>query len=114
MTSRSYCFTSFKLNAITAFQKANKDDVTYFVAQHEIAPETNKEHIQGFIVFKKPVRMTAVKKILEDPAAHCETRKGTPQQVITSLHAVLCCAESGRGVSFCQKCHWFESPYQHK
>lgn len=105
MTSRAYCFTSFKyLSFVKDFNDSfeqNKSKIRYVIAQHEKCPETGRDHIQGYIELHEPMRMNAVKKLLCDEAAHLETRKGTRDQVNEDLyiamlrhaanHAAVCC-----------------------
>lgn len=50
----------------------------YLVYQLERAPDTGTEHIQGFVQFKKPIRLTGLKKVNE--AIHWEKRRGTAQE----------------------------------
>lgn len=120
-TSRDWCFTSFKLSTLEVAEACDKDNVKYLVCQHEVAPGTGKHHVQGFIVFKTPVRMTAVKNLLLDPALHCEKRKGTPQQVIEGAQHALRnnvdtfsnsnLAAGCRHSELCPNCVYFLDPY---
>lgn len=52
----------------------------YAVYGREIAPETGTLHCQGFCIFKKDQRLSALKKIL--PRAHWEKCNGTVEQNI--------------------------------
>lgn len=49
------------------------------IAQHEICPDTQREHVQGFVIFKTPQRISALQKILGDKC-HVEARKGSKRQ----------------------------------
>lgn len=80
MTARNWCFTSFKVDEPSI--EENVDKIKYGVYQREVAPETGKEHWQGFVSMRSPVRMTGIKAVIGDPAAHVEVVKGTPEQNI--------------------------------
>lgn len=49
----------------------------YVVYQYEIG-ESGTKHIQMFLIMKKVVRMSGIKKLF--PTAHIESMKGTPSQ----------------------------------
>lgn len=77
--SRHWCITLF--NA-----PANLDDVVtkhphfkYMVYQPEEAPETKKEHLQGYIEFDCVQKLSALKKLF-GVGNHFETKKGTREQ----------------------------------
>lgn len=128
MTSRDYCFTSFKLSVYDKLSNMDTSNVKYCVAQLETAPETGKQHVQGFIVLKNPQRISWLKNLLEDPALHVEKRKGTPQQVsaccaVLRAETVLRRAELSRqNLKFefsrvsriCAQCKPFINPYDDK
>lgn len=50
--------------------------------QYEIAPETNRVHIQGYMELHKPARIPKCKTALGCPGAHLEAANGTPEQCI--------------------------------
>lgn len=77
MTARNWCFTSFK-DAVAL----DEECVKYAVYQREIAPDTKKEHWQGFFVANNPIRFKKAKSIVKDETAHVEQCKGTPDQNI--------------------------------
>lgn len=52
--------------------------IAYLVCQVERAPETGHVHVQGYIQFKAPMRMAALKKLCD--SAHWEPRFGTHDQ----------------------------------
>lgn len=54
--------------------------MTYLTYQREIAPTTLQEHWQGYLELTSRQRLPGVKRILGDPAAHFEARKGTGRQ----------------------------------
>lgn len=53
--------------------------------QYELAPETLTPHLQGFILMKKPVRVTQLKKIISSKI-HFESARGNNQQVWDYCH----------------------------
>lgn len=57
-----------------------KKDVKACVWQWEIAPETNRRHIQGYVELNKPMRISGLKALFRCPTMHCEARRGTRQQ----------------------------------
>lgn len=72
MTSRSFCITFFTKPVFV-----ESPMIRYFVAGHEIAPTTGKEHWQSYIELNMPVRASAIKKIFNDKTIHIEKRMGT-------------------------------------
>lgn len=58
------------------------DNVQYMIYQREKCPDTGKLHWQGYIELTKPMRLAAVKQILQDPSVHIEPRKGTQEEAI--------------------------------
>lgn len=82
--ARNWTYTSYE--GVLAYDEAT---MGYHVAQEEICPKTLRLHVQGFVVFKKQLRLTALKKLL--PKAHFEVANGTP------LHnQAYCTKESSR------------------
>lgn len=77
MTSRSYCFTSWKPITYTVTAEC---DIRYLCYGIEICPKTQKQHYQGYLELRKPLRMQGVKKLLDDNTIHLEKRKGTRDQ----------------------------------
>lgn len=114
MTSRDYIITSYKTSLIKDFEAGNKDGVKYFVAQHEICPTTQREHIQGYIMMKQPVRIPAIKNMLGDKALHAERRQGTKEQVCAGLsmkNLDLSMEKNFGGKNLCPLCFHFLFPY---
>lgn len=73
---KNWCFT---LNNYTEeqYQELLNYDCTYIVIGKEIAPETGTPHLQGFITFNKPQRLSACRKIVQ---AHWTPSRGTAEQ----------------------------------
>ncbi len=69
---RHWLFTSF-LDALPVF--FDKNIVRYCCYQSEIAPETKRQHFQGYIEFFDDMRMGQVKSVLGD--CHLEIRKAS-------------------------------------
>lgn len=73
----NWCFTSFKDDIVVP---DHHNQFVYCVYQREVAPETQKEHWQGYIEFKRSVKMNVVKQLFNDNALHLEPRQGTRDQ----------------------------------
>lgn len=56
------------------------EKITRAAVQKEKAPETGREHFQGYLSLTAPMRLSGVKAILKDDTAHLEVCKGTPKQ----------------------------------
>lgn len=79
--SKSWCFT---INNWTEADQQRLRDLfpgscTYIVWGREVAPTTRTPHLQGYVEFSTRKRLTAVKNLLGEQA-HCEVRRGTPEQ----------------------------------
>lgn len=77
MTHRHWCFT---LN--NPDEQLTEDTFgvhfRYACWQEESAPDTGTPHYQGYVEFKAPLRLSAVRKLLG--GAHWEPRRGTREQ----------------------------------
>ena len=80
MTHRAWLGTSFAIDDFVLPEPAEDNYVRYGIAQREVCPDTEREHVQFYIEFTRPVRMAHVKRIVADPAAHLEQRRGTRDQ----------------------------------
>jgi len=79
---RAWCFThqvQLDNDAFEAAQPQLHEHFRYIVYQTEVAPDTGRVHIQGYIEFKQPMRFAAVKTLLGGQA-HLERRRGTRLQ----------------------------------
>lgn len=65
-------------------QARSDPDLRYMVFQREKAPETGKEHYQGYFEYTQPKWFTTIKKCLSKETigvdAHIEQRKGKRSQ----------------------------------
>lgn len=90
---RCWCFTKYNYDR-TEFDeliKSKTDDIKYCVYQEETCPTTQKNHIQGYVVFKNVRRLTEVKKWMNDKTLHLECAKGTPTE-----NRIYCTKEDSR------------------
>lgn len=62
-------------------RQANFSEVQYFIMQEERGNEEGTLHWQGFIILKKPQRLSWMKSQI-NPRAHWEVARGTDQQCI--------------------------------
>lgn len=79
-TSRSYCFTlnNPKDDEIT---KLHAGDYKYITYQRERG-DNGTLHLQGFVVFRMPVRLSGAKRRLGSQRYHLEQRRGTVNEAI--------------------------------
>lgn len=78
-----WCFTSFLGQIDVPYEQKTeqlRDDCTYFVCQREIAPDSGREHFQGYVEFSVKKRRTQVQRLIGDERAHCELRRGSAKQ----------------------------------
>lgn len=73
---RNCCFTSFVVQDV----KWNAVEMEYLVYQEEVSPETKRHHIQGFVQFKRQLRLPQIRILLGDPVVHVEKMRGTPEE----------------------------------
>lgn len=59
---RNWCFTDFELSNYEKFKTLVGDKVRFIVFQCEIAPETKREHIQGYLQLTRSQRLIWLKK----------------------------------------------------
>lgn len=79
--SKYWLFTSFNETFLGNHEAIfgellQKDELTYGVYQIEECPETKRDHIQGYFVFKKRKRISSIKKLIGDNSLHLEKRRG--------------------------------------
>lgn len=74
---RAWCFTSFKVDEQLPIEN---NEFRYIIYQREVCLDTGREHFQGYCELFKPARFSKLKLLLNDPALHCEVRKGSREQ----------------------------------
>ena len=74
-------WTSFNLDVQIPQPLTNKQ-VRYVVWQKERCPETNRDHLQGYIELLRSSKMSTVKNYFADPSVHLEPRSGTQEQAV--------------------------------
>lgn len=89
MSSRSYVFTSFKVDAHpfgqTFIDSKLPEKVKYISYQLEKCPDTARYHWQGYLELSEPMRMVTVKNLFfknlnGEANPHLEKRRGTPEE----------------------------------
>lgn len=73
---RNVCFTSFICPTM------DQKELEYYIYQKEKCPTTGREHWQGYLELKKQSYKSAVQRIIGDPVAHIEARRGTQADAI--------------------------------
>lgn len=76
---RFWCFTWNNYDGIVVPEDFGKW-FRYVIYQEEVG-ENGTPHLQGYIEFKRQMRLSALKKML--PTAHWEPRRGTQEEAIT-------------------------------
>lgn len=80
----------------------NPDKMTYMVYQPEVCPTTNRPHFQGYVAFKRSMKMGMVKKTLGSKTVHVEVVQGTPEQArhycMKPVEGCVCHHCMGQGV----------------
>lgn len=84
MTTRHACFTLFNFDIIAlkdlCTSLVEEGKIRYVVWQVEKAPTTDKKHVQGYVEFPKPKKITGIKTLFNDNTMHIEKRMGTRDQ----------------------------------
>lgn len=76
--TKYWCFTSYVGQDVLPSELT--PELSYLTYQREICPETGREHWQGYLELTSRQRLQGAKRVLRDPAAHLEPRKGTATQ----------------------------------
>lgn len=72
--TRAYAFTQHDVSKKPEF----KDTMKYMIYQLETAPETKKQHFQGYVYYNSPREMKT--PMTDFPGAHIEKAHGSPAQ----------------------------------
>lgn len=80
MTEKTYRRWAFTLNNYTDddIENLNNVDCKYLIFGKELAPTTNTPHLQGYIVFQNPLRLSGVHEICK--RMHWTACKGSHEQ----------------------------------
>lgn len=76
--AKNWCFTTFDIENEPL--SAHKDKIQYIICGRERCPRTNRQHIQGFVVFKSRTRFSSIRNWL--PGAHIEKCHGSVEDNI--------------------------------
>lgn len=87
---KRWCFTLHTDDDCAGFRE---DIMDYMICGRETCPTTGRKHIQGFVVFKKRVKLSGLKKIWR--SAHAEAIKGSIEQNRTYCSKEGCFHEHG-------------------
>lgn len=77
-TARRWIFTSFAVDNPPPLEQI--PELVYGIYQKEITPTTQREHLQGYLHFKSPTRMSAIHKLPGLANCFLAIARGTPQQ----------------------------------
>lgn len=58
----------------------NGERIQYLIYQIEKSPDTGRNHIQAYICLRDRVRISGIKKLVQDETVHCETRRGSHEE----------------------------------
>lgn len=76
---RNWCFTAYKK---PTEEICEQDTLQYICMQTETCPKTDREHYQGYMELSKQMRLSEVKKLMNDNTIHLEPRWGTQDQAV--------------------------------
>lgn len=88
LTARSAAVKRWSFVSLDTSVNLDEDRIEYSIYGQEVCPICKKQHLHGFVVFKKPCRLTSVKKM--DCRAFWVKAKGTIADNIAN-----CTKESG-------------------
>lgn len=78
--SKNFTFTSFLNHDGQLSEPAFTDDMQFMCFQHEVCPDTNRQHIQGYVQFRNRTRLTHIKRRGNIwGTAHIERANGTAE-----------------------------------
>jgi len=80
-SSRRWVFTINNPSSVCA-QVLSDLPCVYMIYGDEVAPTTGTQHYQGYVVFDRPHRLSALKKVFP-PGTHLEPAIGTTAQCVT-------------------------------
>lgn len=74
--SRNWCFTDFEILDFISIYKQYSTMIRYICVGEESCPETDRKHLQGWVQFNKPKRMSRVKSLFGSKKIHLEMCRG--------------------------------------
>lgn len=81
--AKNWCFTLNVAEGEAGLLDSAIPDSAYCVYQYELAPQTGRLHVQGYVSFASQALMTTVKQVLFNWSGiqgHLEIARGTPEQ----------------------------------
>lgn len=101
--SRFWLLTEFNNELVQGYREwfsrlfNGEAGITYICGQKERCPETNRDHIQGYVIFDKRRTLPMAKRLLESDGVHLERRRGNHEQAVQ-----YCSKEESRIDEFCE------------
>lgn len=96
---RHWMFTWYETEKVPFW---NPDKMAYMIYQPELCPTTERLHFQGYVAFKRSMKMGMVKKALMSNTVHVEPINGTPEQArhycMKKVEGCVCRHCMGQGV----------------
>lgn len=87
--TRYWVFTEFLEDHVQNYERwfssiwgRNPGKISYICGQQERCPESERLHIQGYVVFARKTRMGGVKTALDSRGVHLEPRRGTHEDAV--------------------------------
>lgn len=107
MVSRSWCVISFATDDFVLPVPDSDNGLRYGIAQLEICPRSQREHVQCYLEFSRTVRAAHVKSICQDNSLHVE--KKSPDSTRQQARDYCCKEESRKPGATHQEVGVFES-----
>jgi len=92
-----------QLNKWDRVKQMENKELVRGVWQLEKAPETNRLHVQAYVVFTNKVRFSDIKRLFQMDHLHIEKRKGTEEQA-----SAYCKKEESRHYFEDDSCYMWE------
>jgi len=72
-----WCFTEYDAECEDLRQRLERINLRFWIFQQERCPSTGRLHFQGYLEYRRSVRMATVKRDMASPGVHLEPRKGS-------------------------------------
>lgn len=72
--------TIYNYNWDDVIKISEHEKVRYFICQEEICPETKREHVQGYVQFTGPIKLSAARKIFPEGTHFTIPCRGTAEK----------------------------------